>query len=161
MTINYTLNELQNMKAEELRVIAREIQMPGAWKAKKDQMVEAIENHQIILKAQELNIELEGNETTEQILKLIEAAQVVQEEPQVEEVKPQVETKKRGRKRKIEVYKNGVLFETIDGLLETFKWVTDNKITNVGWVKRSLKNNEETQAGYKYREGGYLFKYAE
>lgn len=74
----------------------------------------------------------------------------------------QYETKRVGAKKKrINVYKDGKLIKTIDGLMETFKWITENNITNVGWVKRSLKTGEETKAGYKYKEGGYKFEYAD
>lgn len=128
--------ELTTLKAEELRTIAKEYQMVGAWKAKKDEMIKFLEE----IKSQ-------------QIKEAEEAA--VQEE----EVKPESKPK-RGRTRVIEVYKDGELITTIEGLMETFKWVTENQITNVGWVKRSLKTGEETNAGYKYKTGGYKFVYA-
>lgn len=122
--------ELTNLKAEELREIAREYEMPGAWKAKKQEMINFLETKK-----------------DEQI-------------KEKENQKPK--TPKRGRTRTIEVYKDGELIETIEGLLKTFEWAKENKITNQGWVKRSLKTGEETKAGWKYKEGGgYIFKYAD
>ncbi|PGC30279.1 MULTISPECIES: hypothetical protein [Bacillus] len=69
--------------------------------------------------------------------------------------------KKKGRTRTIEVYKNGVHIETIEGLIKTFKWAAENNIANQGWIKHSLKNNVPTIPGRKFKEGGYLFKYVE
>ncbi|PER08879.1 hypothetical protein [Bacillus cereus] len=69
--------------------------------------------------------------------------------------------RKKGRTRTIEVYKDGVHIETIEGLLNTFKWANENGIANEGWVKESLRSGRETIAGRKYKTGGYLFKYTE
>ena len=121
------------MKSEELRIIAKEYKMTGAWKAKKQEMIDFLE------------------------VKKLE--QIKEQETEVQ--KPEEITKpKRGRTRTIEIYKDGKLIKTIEGLLKTFEWARENKIANEGWVKRSLKLGEETAAGYKYKEGGYLFKYA-
>lgn len=168
---NLNAMELNTMKVEELRNVARELQMPGAWKAKKNDMIAFIQNH---MATQEVEQVEQVQEVQEVEIEESEPAEEIQEETQEEspvvedEVKPEPEQEqptrapRRGRTRKIEVYKNGELLTTIDGLMETFKWVGENKITNVGWVKRSLRTGEETAAGYKYKEGaGYLFKYAE
>ena len=121
------------MKAEELRIIAKEYKMVGAWKAKKQEMIDFLE----VKKSEQIK------------------------EQEVEVQKPEESTKpKRGRTRTIEIYKDGELIKTVEGLLKTFDWVKENKITNQGWVKRSLKTGEETAPGWKYKEGGYLFKYA-
>ncbi|PFZ06579.1 hypothetical protein COL63_27410 [Bacillus pseudomycoides] len=69
--------------------------------------------------------------------------------------------RKKGRTRTIEVYKDGVHIETIEGLIKTFKWAEENKICNQGWIKNSLRTGNETVAGRKFKEGGYRFKYAE
>jgi len=131
--------ELNNMTAEELRSVARELEMTGAWKSKKQEMVDFIQAKVDTLKADQ------------------EVQEAILNQP-----KPSSSSApKRGRRRKIEVYKDGELIETIDGLLNTFKWASENEITNQGWVKRSLKNNEVTKAGWKFKNGGgYLFKYA-
>jgi hypothetical protein len=137
---NLTNIELTTMKAEELRTIAKEFQMTGAWKAKKNEMIEFLE----VKKA-------------EQIEEARIAALALQPEI-VEEEKPQ--NSRRGRTRTIEVYKDGELFNTIEGLIETLKWAVENNICNQGWVKSSLKTGRETVAGRKFKEGGFLFKYA-
>lgn len=159
---NYTTVELNAMNAENLRNLAREIQMPGAWKAKKIEMIEAIIKNQLVKEATDLSIILAGNETISELQEMIETAKnlvnVVLPEPTS---KPQPQARRKGRTRTIEIYKDGALLHTVAGLIETFKYVTENNITNVGWVKRSLKTGEETNAGYKYKVGGYLFKYAE
>ena len=58
-------------------------------------------------------------------------------------------------------YKDGELIKTIDGVLKTFDWAKENNIAHQDWVKRSLRTGEETESGWKYKEGGYLFKYAD
>ena len=68
-------------------------------------------------------------------------------------------TRKHGRTRTIEVYKDGILISTIEGLLNTFKWASTNNICNTGWIRNSLKTGQETIPGRKFKEGGYLFKY--
>lgn len=133
---NLTTIELNTLKAEELRTHAKTFNMTGAWKAKKNEMITFLEG---IKQAQ-----------------IEEAAQ----SQQAEEVKPAARTN-RGRTRTINVYKNGELFATIEGLIETFKWAVENGVSNQGWVKHSLKTGKETVAGRKFKEGGYLFKYAE
>ncbi|QRZ95027.1 Rho termination factor N-terminal domain-containing protein [Bacillus sp. LJBS06] len=147
--------ELSVKSVKELRNIAKEMNITGRWDMNRTQLIYAIERSQLISEAKDLGIKTAAMLNNDQIKKVIEAEKnimVVEEKPS---------HKKRGaKKRKIEVYKDGKLIQTIDGLMETFNWVTENKITNVGWVKRSLKTGEETAAGYKYREGGYLFKYA-
>ena len=122
------------MKSEELRIIAKEYKMTGAWKAKKQEMIDFLE------------------------VKKFE--QIKEQETEVQKSEGVVKTK-RGRTRTIEIYKDGKLINTIEGLLKTFAWAKENEITNQGWVKRSLKTGEETNAGWKYKEGGYLFKYAD
>ena len=67
--------------------------------------------------------------------------------------------KNRRRTRTVEIYKDGELIKTIDGVLKTFDWAKENNIAHQDWVKRSLRTGEETEAGWKYKEGGYLFKY--
>ncbi|UDY80737.1 Rho termination factor N-terminal domain-containing protein [Geobacillus phage GR1] len=122
---------LQEMKVKELRNLAGEKNITGRWDMNKQQLIEALT----------LILEEENRQAQQE-----------------EVAKPQP---RRGRRRVIEVYKDGVLINTIDGLLETFKWATENNVCNVGWVKHSLKTGKETVAGRKFKEGGYLFKYAE
>lgn len=127
--------ELTEMKAEELRAIAKEYKMTGAWKAKKQEMIDFLE---------------------------VKKSEQIKEQEELQTQKPQQEDRpRRGRTKTIEVYKNGELIETIDGLLNTFRWAKENDITNQGWVKRSLKTGEETTSGWRYKEGGYIFKYAD
>ncbi|CAF1785510.1 MULTISPECIES: Rho termination factor N-terminal domain-containing protein [Bacillus] len=147
--------ELSVKSVKELRNIAKEMNITGRWDMNRSQLIYAIERTQLISEAKDLGIETAAMLNNDQIKKVIEAERNTMPEEE------KTSQKKRGaKKRKIEVYKDGQLIQTIDGLMETFNWVTENKITNVGWVKRSLKTGEETAAGYKYREGGYLFKYA-
>ncbi|PEL63763.1 hypothetical protein [Bacillus wiedmannii] len=68
--------------------------------------------------------------------------------------------RKKGRTRTIEIYKDGVHIETIEGLINTFKWAEENHICNQGWIRHSLKTGKETIPGRKFKDGGYLFKYA-
>ena len=112
------------MKSEELRIIAKEYKMTGAWKAKKQEMIDFLE------------------------VKKFE--QIKEQETEVQKSEEVVKTK-RGRTRTIEIYKDGKLIKTIEGLLKTFAWAKENEITNQGWVKRSLKTGEETNAGWKYK----------
>ncbi|CAI6329488.1 Rho termination factor N-terminal domain-containing protein [Bacillus subtilis] len=147
--------ELSVKSVKELRNIAKEMNITGRWDMNRSKLIYAIERTQLISEAKDLGIETAAMLNNDQIKKVIE------EERNTMPEEEKTSQKKRGaKKRKIEVYKDGQLIQTIDGLMETFNWVTENKITNVGWVKRSLKTGEETAAGYKYREGGYLFKYA-
>ncbi|MDG0860341.1 hypothetical protein [Staphylococcus equorum] len=67
----------------------------------------------------------------------------------------------RKRGRQIVVLKDGVQIKRLHSLKEAFTWAEENMICNEGWVKRSLKNNEETKPGRKFKEGGYLFQYLE
>lgn len=133
---------LQKMKVKELRNLAGEKNITGRWDMNKQQLIDALT----------LVLEEEARITEEQ-------THQTQQDHQ-EEVKPQPQTR-RGRKRVIEVYKDGKLIKTIDGLIETFKWAQENNICNAGWVKHSLKTGKETVAGRKFKQGGYLFKYAE
>lgn len=168
---------LTTMKVKELRKFAGELNIPGRWDMNKGQLISAIERKLLIEEATKLGIELTYAETHEELRSLIadqkqkikeeqealrkeREAQKVAEEAQTESNEETPKKKKNGRTRVINVYKDGELIETIEGLMETFKWVTENHITNVGWVKRSLRTGEETNAGYKYRVGGYKFEYA-
>ena len=158
------LNGLQNLKdvqdkveilsviftVKELRSIIKEcgLEIKGAWKMTKNELLVNIIN------------ELPEEETTEEV-KEMEAKEVEVKEDREEEVKT-TESKpktKKGNRKIIEVYKDGELVNTLDSLTETFKWAKENKIANAGWVRNSLKTGQETKAGSKYKEGGYLFKY--
>ena len=130
---NLTTIELNTLKAEELRTLAKEFQMTGAWKAKKGEMIEFLEAKK--------------------------SEQIEQARAAEEEVKPQ--SNRKGRTRTVNVYKDGQLVQTVVGLLETFKWAADNNVCNQGWVKHSLKTGSETTSGRKFKEGGYKFEYAE
>ena len=159
------LNGLQNLKdvqdkveilsviftVKELRSIIKEcgLEVKGAWKMTKNELLVNIIN------------ELPEEETTEEV-KEVEVQEVEVKEDREEEVKT-TESKpktKKGNRKIIEVYKDGELVNTLDSLTETFKWARENKIANAGWVRNSLKTGQETVAGSKYKEGGYLFKYA-
>ena len=174
---NLTTAQLQEMKVKELRAFAGELNIPGRWDMNKGQLISAIERKLLIEEATKRGIELTYAETHEELRNLIaedkkrveeeqealrkqREAQKAAEEAQTESVEETPKKKKNGRTRVINVFKDGELIETIEGLMETFKWVTENNITNVGWVKRSLKTGEETNAGYKYKIGGYKFEYA-
>lgn len=161
------LNGLQNLKdvqdkveilsviftVKELRSIIKErgLEIKGAWKMTKNELLVNIIN------------ELPEEEVTTEEVEEVEVKEVeVEEKPEVEEVET-TESKsktKKGNKKIIEVYKDGELVNTLDSLTETFKWAKENKIANAGWVRNSLKTGQETKAGSKYKEGGYLFKYA-
>lgn len=65
----------------------------------------------------------------------------------------------RKRGRQIVVYKDGNQIKQLNSLKETFEWAKENDICNQGWIKRSLRFNEETKPGRKFKEGGYLFQY--
>ena len=132
---------LQEMKVKELRNLAAEKNVVGRWDMNKQQLIDALS---LVLKEKERIYE-------DQVKK--------DEQSHQEEVKKS--KSQRGRRRVIKVYKDGKLINTIDGLLETFKWAIDNNICNVGWVKHSLKTGKETTPGRKFKEGGYLFKYNE
>ena len=160
------LNGLQNLKdvqdkveilsviftVKELRSIIKEcgLEIKGAWKMTKNELLVNIIN------------ELPEEEVTTEEVEEVEVKEVeVEEKPEVEEVKT-TESKpktKKGNRKIIEVYKDGELVNTLDSLTETFKWAKENKIANAGWVRNSLKTGQETKAGSKYKEGGYLFKY--
>ena len=126
-------SELRTMTVTELRQIVRDegLEITGAWKMKKDDLVEEI------------------------FIDICEAWDIEDDETIVEE-----EPKKKSRRgRKIEVYKDGEVVKTLESLMETFKWAQKNKIANQGWVKESLKSGRETTPGRKYKEGGYKFSY--
>lgn len=137
MTTLSTTN-IGTKSVKELREMAKDLNISGRWDLNKAQLVEAI------------TLKLEAKK----------------EEMAAEEAKKQSEKtaapKKRGRSKKINVLKDGEFLIQIDGLLQTFAWAKENEITNTGWVKRSLKTGEETQAGWRYKNGGgYKFEYAE
>ena len=138
---------------KELRSIIKEcgLEITGAWKMTKNELLVNIIN------------ELPEEEVTTEEVEEVEVKEVeVEEKPEVEEVET-TESKyktRKGNKKIIEVYKDGELVNTLDSLTETFKWSKENKIANAGWVRNSLKTGQETKAGSKYKEGGYLFKYA-
>ena len=136
---------------KELRSIIKEcgLEVKGAWKMTKNELLVNIIN------------ELPEEETVEEENE-VEVQEVKVKEDREEEVKT-TESKpktKKGNRKIIEVYKDGELVNTLDSLTETFKWAKENKIANAGWVRNSLKTGQETKAGSKYKEGGYLFKYA-
>lgn len=161
------LNGLQNLKdvqdkveilsviftVKELRSIIKEcgLEIKGAWKMTKNELLVNIIN------------ELPEEEVTTEEVEEVEVKEVeVEEKTEVEEVETTESKSKtrKGNKKIIEVYKDGELVNTLDSLTETFKWAKENKIANAGWVRNSLKTGQETKAGSKYKEGGYLFKYA-
>ncbi|HJG97102.1 MAG TPA: hypothetical protein K8V90_08390 [Romboutsia timonensis] len=138
---------------KELRSIIKEcgLEIKGAWKMTKNELLVNIIN------------ELPEEEVTTEEVEEVEVKEVeVEEKPEVEEVKTTESKSKtrKGNKKIIEVYKDGELVNTLDSLTETFKWAKENKIANAGLVRNSLKTGQETVAGSKYKEGGYLFKYA-
>ncbi|MEK5205218.1 MULTISPECIES: Rho termination factor N-terminal domain-containing protein [Bacillus] len=143
---------LQEMKVKELRILAGEKNIAGRWEMKKDQLILAIERVLLIEEATNLGLTIEPSASIEDIKNLISESQNSKEEST---------PNRKGRTRIINVYKDGQLVETIEGLLNTFKWAADNNISNQGWVKHSLKNNVPTVPGRKFKEGGYLFQYAE
>lgn len=121
---------LQEMKVKELRELAGEKEVTGRWDMNKQQLIDAL-------------------------TPILEAEQAAQAEQQNEE-KPS----RKGRTRTINVFKDGQLVETVEGLIETFKWAEQNNVCNQGWVKHSLKTGKETVAGRKFKESGYRFEYA-
>ncbi|PHA62847.1 Rho termination factor N-terminal domain-containing protein [Bacillus wiedmannii] len=145
---------LQDMKVKELRDLAGEKNIAGRWDMKKDQLISAIKRVLLLEESTKLGLTIEPGMSNEDIKNLISEAQRTQE-------KEEVISSRKGRTRIINVYKDGQLVETIEGLLNTFKWAAENNISNQGWVKHSLKNNVPTVPGRKFKEGGYLFQYAE
>lgn len=127
-------SELREMTVTELRQIVRDEDLPitGAWKMKKDNLVEEV--FSMICEAWNI----ENDEIEEEII----------EEP-----------KKEIKGKRIDVYKDGEKVKTLESLTDTLKWAKDNKVANQGWVKESLRSGRETVAGRKYKEGGYLFTY--
>lgn len=147
---------LQDMKVKELRTLAGEKNIAGRWEMKKDQLISAIERVLLIEEATNLELTVEPSMNNEDIKNLISESQNSQDKEEVG-----VAPNRKGRTRIINVYKDGVLVNTIEGLLNTFKWAAENNISNQGWVKHSLKNNVPTVPGRKFKEGGYLFQYAD
>ena len=144
-------SELRELTVKELRTIVKEneLEIVGAWKMKKDELVEEI--YVMIYEAWGIV----DDESPEEI-----KVEGVEEVEEVQEEKPSL-NKRGGKKKSINVYKDGELIETIDGLINTLKWSVENGIANQGWVKNSLKTGKETVAGRKFKEGGYKFEYAE
>ena len=136
---------------KELRSIIKEcgLEIKGAWKMTKNELLVNIIN--------ELPEEEIAEEENEMEVQEVEVKEDREEEIETTESKPKT---KKGNRKIIEVYKDGELVNTLDSLTETFKWSKENKIANAGWVRNSLKTGQETKAGSKYKEGGYLFKYA-
>ena len=136
---------------KELRSIIKEcgLEVKGAWKMTKNELLVNIIN--------ELPEEETVEEENEVEVQEVEVKEDREEEVKTTESKPKT---KKGNRKIIEVYKDGELVNTLDSLTETFKWAKENKIANAGWVRNSLKTGQETKAGSKYKEGGYLFKYA-
>lgn len=126
----------KEMTVKQLVEVAKDLNIKGRHKMKRDELLAAIESKQVVEQ------EVKENETNQ--------VQNKTESP----------ASNRGRMRVIEVWKDGKCIKTIDGLIETFKWAVENGICNQGWVKNSLKTGKETVAGRKFKEGGYLFKYA-
>ncbi|PEN61601.1 Rho termination factor N-terminal domain-containing protein [Bacillus wiedmannii] len=145
---------LQDMKVKELRDLAGEKNIAGRWDMKKDQLISAIERVLLLEEATNLGLTIEPAMSNEDIKNLISEAQNSQD-------KESTTSNRKGRTRIINVYKDGQLINKIEGLLKTFKWAAENNISNQGWVKHSLKNNVPTVPGRKFKEGGYLFQYAE
>jgi len=131
------------MTVKQLIEVAKELNIVGRHKMKREELLAAIEAKQIVPQ-QPVNVENQ-----------VEAEAAVPS--QTEEVKPQ----RGGRTKVIEVWKDGVKIATINGLIETLKWAVAEGVSNQGWVKHSLKTGKETVAGRKFKEGGYLFKYAD
>lgn len=176
------LNGLQNLKdvqdkveilsviftVKELRSIIKEcgLEIKGAWKMTKNELLVNIINElpeEEVTTEEVEEVDVKEVEVEEVEVKEVEVEEVeVEEKPEVEEVETTESKSKtrKGNKKIIEVYKDGELVNTLDSLTETFKWAKENKIANAGWVRNSLKTGQETKAGSKYKEGGYLFKYA-
>lgn len=136
------IQKLEGMKVKELRELAGKKNISGRWDMSKPQLVAAL----FPIMVAERNAEI-AEEQAQQ------ATVVAEEETPIRSNK--------GRVRTINIYKDGEQIKVIDGLLETFKWATENGIANQGWVKESLKTGRETTAGRKFKEGGYRFEYAE
>lgn len=140
-------SELREMTVKQLRELVRDndLEIVGAWKMKKNDLVEEI--YELVFEAWEIEDDETIEETTEETV----AEEVVEE---VEE-----EPKRRRHGKTIKVFKDGEEVIQLNSLTETFKWAADNKICNQGWVKESLRSGRETTPGFRYKEGGYLFKY--
>lgn len=132
-------SELRELTVTELRQIVREneLEISGFSKMKKDDLIE-------------------------EIFDLIqEAWRMEDDESETEEVQEVEIGKRGGKKRTINIYKDGELINTIDGLVKTCVWSVENGIANQGWVKNSLRTGLETVPGRKFKEGGYRFEYAD
>lgn len=145
------LSEIFTVK--ELRSIIKEcgLEIKGAWKMAKNDLLVNIIN------------ELPEEEETEEVKEVeVEEVKVEGDHEEEKEVKEKTTKSKpkKGNRKIIEVYKDGELFNVLGSLTETFKWAKENKVANAGWVRHSLNTGQETKAGSKYKEGGYLFKYA-
>lgn len=85
------MNNYENMSAADLRLIAREYNMPGAWKANKSQMIAWLEEN--VHETEEEIVE----ETTEEIETVDEINEIEEEEideetqEEIEEEEPQIE----------------------------------------------------------------------
>lgn len=147
------------MNLKDLRKLSSELDIHGRTNMNKPELVVAVLEK---LNSDLKSLKSELAEIEEQARLAAEQAAAEQTVDQ-EEVKPSTTSRNstKGKIQSIEVYKDGELFTVIEGLLNTFKWAVDNEVCNAGWVKRSLKTKEETKPGRKYKQGGYLFKYAE
>lgn len=91
--------DLTTLKAEELRTIAKEFQQPGAWKAKKSEMIDFLE----VKKAEQIEEESRIES---------EAAQQQQEgKPEVEQIQ-----RSNGRAKEIMIFKDDELVGTFPSI---------------------------------------------
>lgn len=115
----FTTTGLEAMKVAELREIikTKEIQMPGAWKAKKEELIEAILSNQTeneITNATEAQIEAEDRAYQAEVWAEIEnrTADKKIEEVQIETSKPEKTRKIRKNKKHIHVVqKDGAILD--------------------------------------------------
>ena len=116
----FTTTGLEALKVAELREIikTKEIQMPGAWKAKKEELIEAILSNQTeneITNATEAQIEAEDRAYQAEVWAEIENRTA---DKKIEEV--QIETSKPEKTRKIRKNKKHIHVVQTDGAILDF-----------------------------------------
>ncbi|MED4261944.1 Rho termination factor N-terminal domain-containing protein [Priestia aryabhattai] len=121
------MTNLNEMKVPELRAMVKElkIEMVGAWKATKAQLIEVIEAH---LEAQKEEKKVEDQVVVVEVVESIETT----------EIKPVRKNSKRVRL----VNADGEVYEEFLNQAAAGKYVVDKNICNIGWLKRSLKTGE-------------------
>lgn len=119
--------ELTEMKANELREIAKEYKMPGSWKAKKNEMIDFLEIKK-----------------SEQIEEAEELVEFVNEVIEVEIEKTDKPIKQNKQIREIILFDNeDNFFAEFKTQSEAIKYCEKEKLANSVWIRRSVKTGEK------------------